>query len=295
MSPSIRPCAQRRASIRSFFPLALFTMVSCFEPALTQQEAQEAVESANLASSVEALTRDVLAISTSFELGQAVEQAAEELRAFAASQIPCSDASLEGNQVTIDFGVLEDACAYRGRTYAGVVMITVGASTVVSDGFASGTLEVHHDWQGFTDGKITLDGEADVTWSTAEQSRRVKYMGTARFGSLVEGAEPESTLVVRGDVTQRLLNPDQGLRAGLEIDGTRRWHLEEGRTWKLEVENVEVRGQDPVPQAGRYVLTTPSGKEVTMVFARASANTVRINVAGPRNRSYDIDVISLGY
>lgn len=265
---------------RLALPLALLTTASCLDPALTREEAQEAVDSSNLASAAEALSYEVVEVSTHFTLGKAVEQAAEELRSFAVSQIPCSEVSLAGHVVTIDFGGLDDRCTYRGHTYGGIVELTLEAVV--------GEVHVHHAWQGLTNGKVTVDGEADVTWSSTDHARHVTYHGTA------VSTEHEGTLETKGEVTQTLIDPSQGLKAGIEINGTREWFMEEGRVWNLSVEGVEARGQDPVPQAGRYVLTTPSDKDVTMTFGRISANTIRVTVVGPRNRTYEVDVVSLG-
>jgi hypothetical protein len=277
----LRSPAPGRASTDLVLPLALLGATSCLDPALTREEAQEAVDSSNLASAAEALSYDVVEISTHFTLGKAVAEAAEELRSFAVSQIPCSDVSLAANTVTIDFGGLDDACSYRGHAYGGVVQITVQA--------ALGSVQVHHAWMGLTNGKVTVDGEADVTWSDADSSRQVKYEGSAI------SVDRAGTLETSGDITQTLIDPSQGLTAGIEINGKREWSVEEGHEWKLRVDGVEVRGQDPVPQAGRYKLTTPSDKDVTMTFGRIDATTIRVTVVGPRNRTFEVDVVSLGH
>ncbi|MFT3925050.1 MAG: hypothetical protein QM778_21120 [Myxococcales bacterium] len=271
---------------KAFAPVlcALTALSSCLDPALTRDEAQDAVDSITLATSAETLGYDVIEISTQFTLGKAVEQAAEQLRSFAVSQIPCSNVSLLGTTITVDFGGLDDACTYRGHTYAGVVQYTVEA--------ASGMLQVHHEWLGLSNGTTTVDGSADVTWTGADATRHVSYHITAT------STDQPGTLDMSGAITQTLLDQTPSLTGGtgggIEINGTREWFIQEGDTWKLDVEHVQARAQDPVPQAGRYRLTTPSDKEVTMTFGRISATEIRVTVVGPRNRTYEIDVFSLG-
>jgi len=270
-----------RKAISSLLLVVVAATPSCLDPALTREEAQEAVDSSDFAASVEALSYDVVELSTHFTLGKALEEAAEDLRAFAASQIPCSSVSLLGTTVTIDFGGLDDACTYRGHTYAGVVQYTVEA--------AAGTLAVHHEWQALSDGETTVNGDADVTWSGADQARHVSYHAVATK------TDQDGMLDVSGDVTETLADAEQGLSAGVVINGKRQWFLSEDDVWKLRIEGVAARAQDPVPQAGRYRLTTPSGKDVTMTFGRISATEIRVTVVGPRRRTYEIDVLSLGH
>jgi hypothetical protein len=252
---------------------------ACFEQGLTREEANEAVTSSNLAGEAQALTYDVIDVSTHFTIGQAVDQAAQELRTFAASQIPCSTVSVAQATVTIDFGTLQDDCKYRGHSYAGVVKISVQG--------ASGELHVHHQWQGFTNGTVTLDGDADVTWSAAAESRHVTYSAVSTHAGRAE------TLHSSGEVTQKWIDAQLGWAGGVEIDGTREWYLESGRVWNLDIEGIEARAQDPVPQAGRYVLTTPSDKHLTLEFERLSDTQIRVTVKGAQGHTYEIDVTSL--
>ena len=65
------------------------------------------------------------------------------------------------------------------------------------------------------------------------------------------------------------------------VDGTRDWSTEAG-DWLLDIESVEMRGQDPVPQDGSYVLTTPEGDELVMVFERLDEDSIQVTVSGIR-------------
>ena len=64
-------------------------------------------------------------ITTDFTIGDAVEQAAKDLRDFWQSQVPCSEVSVSGATVTVDYGTLDDNCTWRGKTYAGIHEFTV--------------------------------------------------------------------------------------------------------------------------------------------------------------------------
>ena len=53
-----------------------------------------------------------------------------------------------------------------------------------------------------------------------------------------------------------------------------------------------MRWVDGVPQAGRYTLNTPFGKEVSVEFQRESSTTIGVTIAGPQ-RSFDFRVVTL--
>ncbi|MFN7142831.1 MAG: hypothetical protein ACK4YP_03580 [Myxococcota bacterium] len=242
--------------------MLLFALLAC-DHTLTNAEAREALEEAVASAKAEAVTGGVVELATGVTLGAAVEDAAEELRAFAASQVPCSTVTRVGATVTIDFGALEDACTWNGHTYAGVATVIVEANT--------DAVEVTHLWEGLTNGEVTVDGGATVTWSDA--SRRVVHDVTWTDG--------ERTVQAGGDRTQRLLDPDAGIAGGIVVDGERHW-VTDGEGWDLAIEGVEMRGQDPVPQAGVYTVTTPAGKRAVLSFARLDDDTIEVTLTGTR-------------
>jgi hypothetical protein len=254
--------------------LALLPTAACLEQeGFTRDEAKAALDEATLESQAFALTYDVVEISTNFTMGAAIESAAEELRDWAASQLPCAELTLAGNALTIDFGALGDACVYKGRTYAGIVVIEVTKTSPEET-------VVTHSWAGFTDGEFTLDGGADVTWSSASMSRHVVYDANWTHGGVTRDSN--------GDVTQTLIDEDLGLAGGIVINGLRAWTGPSGH-WGLGIEDIEARGQDPVPQAGRYVLTSPEGKIMQIFFERVSDVTIEVTVKDAK-REYTFEV-----
>ena len=112
---------------RAAFFLASLALTACpkKEETLTLGEARAALEEASASSSAENLTAASVDISTDFTLGAAVEKTAEEIRTFVQSQLPCAEISLAGNTLTIEYGVNDGSCSYRGHEFSGAHAITV--------------------------------------------------------------------------------------------------------------------------------------------------------------------------
>ncbi|MCA9537388.1 MAG: hypothetical protein KC620_00790 [Myxococcales bacterium] len=260
---------------RSLLPLTLLlALAGCRaeDEALTRDEAKEAVDEATLSTEVGALTQDVITVSTDFTLGDAVEQAAANLRDFAAAQIPCATVGLQAHTVTIDFGVRgESDCLWHGRRYTGRVEVQIEK--------VDAGVEVTHSWTDVSDGKYTVNGGATVTWDREARTRRVQHSLAWTDGEHEGQGE--------GDRTQQLLDSGDGLR----VDGTRSWTGRAGRTWTLRIEGVELRAVDPLPQAGTYVLETPFDKTLTLSFERVDDRTIKVTASSGK-RSFDFNVRS---
>lgn len=262
--------------------VAVLSLLGC-EPRtddekLTGAEAQESLDESKASTSA-ALTMDGLVeISTHFTIGQGVQAAADELVSWVQSQIPCATAALEGTTVTIDFGDLSDSCVYRGRTYAGKAAITVKA--------VDGTVEVGHVWTDLTGGDVVLNGKADVTWAADASTgltRRVVHEVTWTW----ENADRTGT----GDRTWSFIDPAQGIEAGLNVDGVRTWTGPAGM-WTLDIDDVRIRMQDPVPEGGSYTLTNPKDKTLTFVFERVDDKTIKVTISLGKH-SFGFNVKSL--
>ncbi len=258
----------RNAIHRSTLVLAALTASACFQQdGMTQLEAAEAMGEALASGKGEALTNEVVEVSTDFTMGAALEAAAEELAAWWQSQAPCTIVTVDGSTVELDFGDLEDDCSYNGHTYAGITRITVESTDEQQ-------LLVSHEWQDMTNGDVSATGEGDVTWAAGDNpSRHVEHA--------IDWSDAERQVSASGDRTQQLIDPDLGLTGGIVVDGTRDWSTEAG-DWLLDIESVEMRGQDPVPQDGSYVLTTPEGDELVMVFERLDEDSIQVTVSGIR-------------
>lgn len=122
-----------------------------------------------------------------------------------------------------------------------------------------------------------------VTWSLQDElSRHVVHELT--WTRMSDGLTGTGT----GDRLQRGLNGD--VTQGLAIDGERTWAGTAG-TWDLDIDGVELRWIDPVPQAGIYTLTTPSLKQMSLSFDRKDEDTITVTVASS-DQSFDFDVTS---
>lgn len=257
------------AIIRSFAPLLLLTVLTaCGQVStLTASEEIESYTAAISASQSSQVSDPVIEISTSFTMGQAVRDAAAELRDFVQSQIPCSTVTVQDATVTIDFGTLDDQCTWNDHSWAGVATISITRAE-------AGQAEVAHTWIGLTNGEHTLDGDATVTWDRVAGSRNVVHD--------IDWTDEDGQVVhATGDRTMTLIDPELGLEGGIEINGQRDWTNDRG-LYDLQIDGIEARGIDPVPQAGTYTLTLPSGRVATLSFARVDEDTIAVTLSGGR-------------
>lgn len=244
---------------------------------MTLSEASQAVEEASMDGQASSITSNTIEITTSFTIGAAVEKAAEEIKGFIESQLPCAEVTLTGAKLSVEYGKKAGNCEYRGQTYKGTHSIEVKKT-------APGELEVHHDWIGVSNQRFKVDGSATVTWSASEKSRRVQHELT--WTRLADGRTGKGT----GDRLQTPLAG--GLAEGIKIEGARSWTGERG-TWDLAIKGVEARWQDPVPQAGAYTLAAPSGRSMSMAFERLDTDTIQVTVSSG-TRSFKVKVNSAG-
>lgn len=247
------------------------------DDALTLGEATAALEQASDAGQAEGLTAASVDVSTSFTIGKAVDQAAVELETFIGAQLPCADVTLEDATLTVVYGAKRGNCSYRGHTFAGTHVIAIERNDATQ-------VDVHHEWIGLSNGVVSLDGTADVTWNLADKTRRVRH--TSQWKHSKSGRTGQGS----GDRVQSLL--PAGLSEGIQVDGERTWEGERGR-WELTIDGVQMRWTDPVPQAGSYALTTPFDKSLSMAFHRVDDDTIQVMVSGPR-RSFTFDVSKAG-
>jgi hypothetical protein len=244
---------------------------------LTAGEARLALEEAATSSQASSLISGSIEISTDFTIGEAVQNAAEEIRDYITSQLPCADITLEDNTLSIEYGVNPGNCTYRGHTYSGSHSITVERNDM-------GEVIVDHAWDALSNGDVSVTGDATVTWSFEEETRHVVHELT--WTRLSDGR----TGVGRGDRTQRPL--PGGILEGFQVDGERSWEGERGE-WELGIDGVQMRWRDPVPQAGSYTLITPNDKTVTLSFNRIDEDTIEVTLEnGKRNFSFNVN--SLG-
>lgn len=242
---------------------------------LTREEAADALEEAQVSSQAEALTSSSVEISTNFTIGGAVEAAAAELRTFVETQLPCAQVTLTGATLSIEYGARPGSCTYRGQTYHGTHTIAVMRNEM-SD------VVVNHTWTAFQNDQVSVTGSATVTWSFANRTRHVVHELT--WTRLSDGRMGTG----RGDRTQQPLTG--GLIEGFSVDGTRSWDGASGH-WALDIDSVEMRWIDPVPQSGTYTLDTPYGAAISMSFLRVSPTGIQVTIDNGR-RTYQFTVLT---
>jgi hypothetical protein len=245
-----------------------FALSACpKEDALTASEAQESLEEASASSEAEGLTSATVDISTNFTIGEAVEQAANDLKTFVTSQLPCAQVTLAGSTLTVQYGVNPGSCVYRGHTFSGTSAITITKDDM-------NDVVVDHQWTDLSNGIVTLNGTAHVTWSFADKTRHITH--DLKWTQLATGRTGEGT----GDRTEQPLAG--GIAEGFQVDGSRSWTGAKG-TWDLGIDGVQMQWTDPVPQAGTYSLSTPYNKSVSMTFSRVDSDTIKVTVSGPKH------------
>lgn len=230
-------------------------------------EARAAVAEANLSAGADRATAEGIEISTQLGDGDRIEDATSLIADFWRSQAACTTVTVDGAAIVVDYGTLEDDCEFDGHTYAGVDTINVLSIDPLGMG-------VRHEWNQFTNGNVTLDGTANVAWIGDEETRHVStdYV----FANFVD----PSIVEVRGDHVTRRIDPDVPVReGGFVLDGTRDWTSPSG-DWSLDMTGLEIRPQDPAPQAGTVELTNPAGTTLTIAYERIDEDTIAATVVG---------------
>ncbi|MFI5306398.1 MAG: hypothetical protein ACHQ53_03535 [Polyangiales bacterium] len=244
---------------------------------VTSAEAQQALEESSVDSQAAALTSASFELSTSFTIGQAAEQAAQQVRDYVQSQLPCAQVTLQGATLSIEYGALAGNCVFHGHTFKGTHTITVQKNEM------NGVV-VQHTWTGFHNDKVSVTGNATVTWTLADPSRHVMHQLT--WTRLSDGLMGMGS----GDRTQKPLAG--GITEGFEVDGSRSWQGKNGK-WDLDINQVQMRWTDPAPQSGSFVLRTPAGKTITLVFERIDDSTIGVTASGG-SRSVTLKIGKLG-
>lgn len=255
-------------------PVAL-SSVSCRkdDTAMTTVEAQQALQEAASSGEAENITSGSIDIATDFTLGQAVDTAAQEIRDFITTQLPCAAITLAGPTLTVEYGKNPGNCTYRGHTYSGKHEITVTKNDMAN-------VVVDHTWTTLSNGVVEVSGTAEVTWSAMDKTRHVVH--DLDWTRLSDGKTGNGT----GDRLQQPLAA--GIAEGFQVDGSRSW-TGEGGTWDLAIEGVQWRWADPVPQAGKYRLASPKDRSMTMAFERVDVDTIKVTVtSGVKSFSFNV-------
>jgi len=268
---------QKLLALLTLCPLVLTGCPRDQSEDLTLAEASQALDETTVESQGQGLASDTIEIATHFTIGQALENAAQEVSDFVTSQLPCASVTVTSNTVTINYSANGSTCTYHGH-------VITGTSTVSIEKNDSGDVVVDHQWTALSDGLVQLDGTANVTWSQADQTRHVVH------DVVIERLRDQKTMDSTGDRRQSALNGD--VATGIVVNGSRSWASASG-TWALSINNVQMRWSDRVPHAGSYSLVTARAKTLTLSFARRDSDMISVTLAGA-NKSFTFDVNSNG-
>lgn len=277
---SKQPAARRSGLYTFSVVLGVSSTLAC--GALTQEEAESALEEVKVSSQAQALTSESIELATHFTLGDAARDAGQKLHDFIRQQLPCALVEFDANasersaRLSIEYGKLPGSCTYRGQTLSGKHSVEIVRSE-------PDFVVVDHTWQGLSNGKVSVEGAATVEWNLDDPSRHVVHDMT--WTRLKDG----QTAVATGDRVQRPLAG--GLLEGFSVAGAHQWEGPRGQ-WDLAIDQVEMRWVDPVPQAGSYTLDTPFNKRVNVSFERLEPSLIKVNIQGPK-RSFDFNVRTL--
>lgn len=243
------------------------------EEPLSVSEARLAVDESTASNQASELSANTVEISTNFTIGGAVQKAAEELKNFFVTQLPCAEVTLVDAKLTVKYGA-KGACFYRGQQISGTASVQISSN-------APGEVIVDHTWTDLSNGLVKVNGTAHVTWSATAKSRRVEHKIT--WTRVSDGRSGTGS----GDRTQTALAG--GVQEGIRIEGWRSWEGKSGK-WDLSIQGVEMRWEDPVPQAGTYTLKTPAGKSLSLSFKRVDGDTIQVTVAsGARSFKFNVN------
>lgn len=239
---------------------------------MTAGQAGEALDEASVSAQASELTSASIDVATNFTIGEAAEKAAQDLSSFIASQLPCAGVTLSGSTLTVVYGAKLGTCSWAGHTFSGTQTITILPTST--------GVEVDHTWKSFTNGVVSVDGTATVTWDSVHPARHVTH--DLSWTRIWDGRTGHGT----ADLTQTPLSG--GVVVGFEENGTRTWTGQSG-TWELSIQAVQVRWADPVPQSGSYMLTTPDDKTAILAFSRVDGTTIAVSLtSGTSSFSFDV-------
>lgn len=266
------------ALVPTVFAVSVAFLAGCpaDDQEVTLAEAQQAVEESTVASDASNLAEGTIELTTHFTLGGAIEDAAEELRGYVATELPCAEVTRSAGTLTIEYGV-NGECLWHGRKITGTHSVTVSRTD-------ENDVLVHHEWIDMSNGRVQVSGNADVTWDLDAKTRHVVH--ELDWTRLKDGRTGTGT----GDRTQSPLDGDWS--NGIVIDGERAWDGDKGH-WGLTIDEVAWRWEDPVPESGSYHIATPANKELVLTFSRVDEDTIHVVVDGAK-RDFEFDVSKAG-
>jgi hypothetical protein len=243
-------------------------------------EMRAAVDNAVESGQVQQLENGVVEITTDFTIGDAIEQVRQHIQDVLAACGSTTVEVMDGVTILVDFGPATDPCEFEGKSYSGQVQLVITHQPE--------SVLVEHTYFDLSNGTYTLNGDKDVTW-TAPKDGVVERHIVSKVGW--DG--PKGHVDQDSDRTMTFLDWLGGPTQRIQIDGTRDW-TRASEDWHLDIDEVEFRLVDPVPQDGAYVLSTPEGKTASLSFERVDDDTIAVTITGGRRGERVFHVTSSG-
>ncbi|MEZ4267247.1 MAG: hypothetical protein R3F39_12785 [Myxococcota bacterium] len=258
--------------LRRFVLAALLSLAAACGQ-VSREDAEDALDQAALAVQAHALMATVVELGKATEAGVPVESAATNLGAAIGRRVTCATTTVTGDTVLVDFGTAARPCTYSGHTLSGCAQLRVlesTADTVVIDHYwlTGSRTDCHED--DFSDGAMTVDGTATVTWVVATKRREIVQHDIVWR---------ENTSSRTSSATGALAETDLAPPTGVRVDGTQTW-MTEGASWQLDSSDVALAFDDYLPSAGTHVVTNPSGARITIRYTRSDPALTRVDVSG---------------
>lgn len=240
---------------------------------VSREDAEAAIDQAALASQAEALMAQIVELGGEIPAEGSVEQAAESLATTIRRRIECVDATVSADTVQLDFGAPDRPCAWAGRTLSGCAWLRVlqnTADTVVVDHYwvTGSERDCHGD--DFSDGAMTVDGTATVTWTTATGARQV-----AQHDIVWRQNGATRTASASGDLIEHALSDPAGVR----FDGSQEW-TSDGAAWRVTSGDIALAWDDFLPRSGTHRVIDPAGDELIITYERDADGRTQVRVEG---------------
>ena len=249
---------------------------------LDQTELRVALEEAVETGQVQQLENGVIEITTDFTIGDGIEQVRQHIEDVLAACGSTQVSAMDDVTVLVDFGPAATPCMHAGKLYSGQVELVIS--------IADDSIDVAHTYRDLSNGTYTLNGTQDVSWTG--NAFDVGSVVERHIVSDLSWNGPRGFVEHQAERTMTFMDWLTGPTQRIRIDGEHRWQRA-GDEWRLDVDEVELRLIDPVPQAGSYVLELPSGKQAGLHFARVDEHTIAVTVTGGR-RDHVFHVTRLG-
>lgn len=195
-----------------------------------------------------------------------------------ATEVPCGTTTRAGSAITINYGDIDEKCTWRGTALGGQHVVTVRAST-------SEEISMRHSFSEYTNGVVTLNGDAVVSWEPGTLTREASY-------DYSWTNEAGRTRDVVGINTHGIVDSELGLRGVVTLDGDRWWGDSEGSS-TLDLVGVAYRFADPVPEAGQWDFLVRRTEQVSLQFSRIDGSNYQVDVEGAQ-RPYSWNINQQG-